>query len=120
MRKYTEDHEWIRLEGDIATIGITDHAVGLLGDIVYVELPAVGAALSKGDVAATVESVKAASEVYCPLNGEVVEANDAIVAEPIKVNEDPQNSGWFYKLRLSSPAEVDTLLDEATYRKLVG
>ncbi len=120
MRKYTEEHEWIDLEGNIATIGITDHAVGLLGDIVFVDLPAVGDALAKGDVAATVESVKAASEVYCPFDGEVVEVNNAIVTEPIKINEDPQNGGWFYKLRLSNPANVDALLDESTYRKLVG
>ncbi|MEW6436379.1 MAG: glycine cleavage system protein GcvH [Pseudomonadota bacterium] len=120
MRKYTEDHEWIRLDGDIATIGITDHAVEQLGDIVFVELPAVGAALVKGQVAATLESVKAASDVYAPLNGEVVEVNEAIVAEPIKINQDPQSGGWFYKLRLSNPADVDALMDESAYRNLIG
>lgn len=120
MRKYTEGHEWIGREGDIATIGITDHAVEQLGDIVFVDLPAVGAVFAKGDVAATVESVKAASEVYCPLDGEVVEVNEAIVTDPIKINEDPQDSGWLYKLRLSKPTDVDALLDEAAYRDLVG
>lgn len=120
MLKYTEEHEWLKLEGDIATVGITAHATEQLGDIVFVQLPEVGATLAKGDDAAVVESVKAASDVFAPLAGEVVELNQAIVEDPAIVNADPQGAGWFFKLRLEDPKAMDGLLDEAAYKKLTG
>lgn len=119
MLKYTEEHEWLKLEGDIATVGITGHATALLGDIVFVELPEVGATLAKGDGAAVVESVKAASDVYAPLAGKVVEVNQAIVKDPAVVNADPQGAGWFFKLRLDDIKAMDGLMDEAAYKKLI-
>src|SRR5512134_3425782 len=118
LLKYTQEHEWLKLEGDIATVGITEHAATLLGDVVFVQLPEVGATLAKGDSAAVVESVKAASEVYAPIAGEVVEVNQAIVDDPAVVNADPQGAGWFFKLRLADPKAMDGLLDEAAYNKL--
>jgi glycine cleavage system H protein len=118
--RYTEDHEWIALDGDTATIGITNHAQEQLGDIVFVELPEVGATLSKGDEAGVVESVKAASEVYAPVSGEVVEVNAALGDEPATVNSDPTGAGWFFKLKLSDRSEFDGLMDEAAYRAHVG
>lgn len=120
MRKYTKDHEWVDIAGDIATVGITDHAVEQLGDLVFVDLPEIGAELGTGDAAAVVESVKAASDVYCPLAGEVLEVNEAIRDDPAAVNADPQGSAWFFRLRITSPDEIDALLDEAAYRALVG
>ena len=120
MLKYTEEHEWLKLDGDIATVGITAHATEQLGDIVFVQLPEVGATLAKGDDAAVVESVKAASDVFAPLAGEVVELNQAIVEDPAIVNADPQGAGWFFKLRLEDPKAMDGLLDEAAYKKLTG
>ena len=119
MLKYTQEHEWLKLEGDIATVGITEHAATLLGDVVFVQLPEVGATLAKGDSAAVVESVKAASEVYAPIAGEVVEVNQAIVDDPAVVNADPQGAGWFFKLRLADTKAMDGLLDEAAYNKLI-
>ena len=119
MLNYTEEHEWLKLEGDIATVGITEHATALLGDIVFVQLPDVGAKLAKGDDAAVVESVKAASEVFAPVAGEVVEVNQTIVEDPAVVNADPQGAGWFFKLRLKDIKEMDGLMDEATYKKLI-
>ncbi|MBB3391920.1 glycine cleavage system H protein [Rhizobium sp. BK275] len=120
MLKFTQEHEWLKLEGDVATVGITTYAVEQLGDLVFVELPEVGATFSKNDDAATVESVKAASEVYCPLDGEIVEVNPAIVADPSLVNSDPQGAGWFFKLKLKSLSDVDGLLDEAAYKELTA
>lgn len=120
MLKFTEDHEWLRVEGDIATVGITQHAVEQLGDLVFVELPKVGAALGKGGSAATVESVKAASDVYCPLDGEIVAVNEAIAADPSLVNADPQGEGWFFRLKLSDPKAAASLLDKDAYDRLVG
>jgi len=120
LLKYTEDNEWIRLDGDIATIGITQHATELLGDIVFVQLPDIGAKLAKGDGAAVVESVKAASDVFAPLAGEVVEVNQAIVEDPAIVNADPQGAGWFFKLRLEDPKAMDGLMGEAAYKNLTG
>jgi len=120
MLKFTQEHEWLKLEGDVATVGITTYAVEQLGDLVFVELPEVGATFSKNDDAATVESVKAASEVYCPLDGEIVEVNPAIVADPSLVNSDPQGSGWFFKLKLKTLSDVDALLDEAAYKELTA
>ncbi|MDG3575641.1 glycine cleavage system protein GcvH [Rhizobium sp. YJ-22] len=120
MLKFTVEHEWLQLEGDVATVGITRHAAEQLGDLVFVELPDVGATFSKGDDAATVESVKAASEVYCPLDGEIVEVNPAITADPSLVNSDPQGAGWFFKLKLANRADADTLLDEAAYLEQIA
>jgi glycine cleavage system H protein len=113
--RYTDQHEWVRLEGDSATIGITRFAAEQLGDVVYVELPAKGKTVAAGAEAAVVESVKAASEVYAPLGGEVTAANDALADAPSKVNEDPEGEGWFFKLKLSDPAAFATLMDAAAY-----
>ena len=118
---YTEEHEWISVDGDpaagaVATVGITDFAQGQLGDIVFVETPDAGRQVSKGGEAAVVESVKAASDVYAPVSGEVVEANSALEADPSLVNNDPQGEGWFFKLSLSDPSELDGLMDEAAYK----
>ena len=119
-RYFTEDHEWIEVDGDSATVGITDYAQGQLGDIVFAEVPAVGAVLKKGGDAAVVESVKAASDVYAPVSGTVVEGNDALGDDPALVNSDPEGDGWFFKLTLSDPAELDGLMDEATYKAFVA
>ena len=120
MLKFTEEHEWLKLEGDVATVGITEYAASQLGDLVFVELPETGATFSKGDNAATVESVKAASDVYCPLDGEIVEFNQAIVDDPSLVNSDPQGAAWFFKLKLKNPSDADALLDESAYKDLIG
>lgn len=114
--RFTQDHEWVRLDGDIATVGITDHAQEQLGDIVYVELPEIGKQLAKGDEAAVVESVKAASEVYAPLSGEVSEVNGALEGAPQTVNEAAMSDGWFVKIKVSDTAEFDGLMDEAAYK----
>ncbi|MCX7663499.1 MAG: glycine cleavage system protein GcvH [Tepidimonas fonticaldi] len=116
--KYTPDHEWFRVDGDIATVGITHHAQDALGDVVFVELPEVGKTLAQKDVAGVVESVKAAADVYMPVSGEVVEVNEALRADPSLANSDPLGAGWFFKVRLSAPAEVDALLDETAYGQL--
>jgi glycine cleavage system H protein len=120
MLKFTTDHEWLRVEGDIATVGITDYAQGQLGDLVFVELPESGRALEKGAAAAVVESVKAASDVYSPLSGEITQVNESIVQEPQLVNSDPMGKGWFFKMRVADPSELEGLMDEAAYRQLVG
>jgi len=117
--RFTTEHEWIRLEGDLAVVGITDYAQSQLGDVVYVELPEIGRRVDKGKEAAVVESVKAASEVYAPASGEVAEVNEAIAADPAKVNADPMGEGWFIKLRLADPKELDGLLDEEAYKRFV-
>lgn len=119
MLKYTEDHEWLALDGNIATVGITAHAAELLGDIVFVQLPEIGAKFAKGDPAAVVESVKAASDIFAPVAGEVVEINSTIADDPAAVNADPQGKAWFFKLKLDDPKAVDGLMDEAAYQKLV-
>ena len=116
MRYFTKDHEWIEVAGSAATVGITDYAQGQLGDIVFVELPAAGTALSKGGDAAVVESVKAASDVYAPVSGTVSEPNAALEAEPALVNTAPETEGWFFKLALHDPAELDGLMDENAYK----
>jgi glycine cleavage system H protein len=118
--KYTSEHEWVQIDGDEAVVGITDYAQTQLGDVVYVELPERGRKVEKGKEAGTVESVKAASEVYAPLSGEVIDVNAALSDEPANVNTDPMGTGWFFKLKLSNPAELDGLLDEAAYEKLVA
>ena len=120
MLKYTEEHEWLKLDGKIATVSITPHATDLIGDIAFVPLTAIGSKFAKGDGAAVVESVKAASDVFAPLAGEVVELNQAIVEDPALVNADPQGAGWFFKLRLEDPKAMDGLMDEADYKKLTG
>ena len=114
--RYTKEHEWVRVEGDTATVGITDFAQAQLGDVVFVEVPDAGRAVSRGGEAAVVESVKAASDVYSPVSGEIVEGNQALVDEPALVNSDPEGEGWFFKVRLSDPSEADALMDADQYR----
>ena len=113
---YTKEHEWIRVEGDVATVGITDFAQGQLGDVVFVEIPEAGRRVEKGGEAAVVESVKAASDVYAPVSGEVVEGNNALVEDPSLVNSDPEGEGWFFRLRLSDASELDGLMDAEAYK----
>jgi len=120
MLKFTKDHEWLRIEGEIATIGITSYAQEQLGDLVFVELPQTGRKLEKGTAAAVVESVKAASDVYSPINGEVSEVNDNIVQEPALVNSDPMGKGWLFKLKIADLAQIDELMDEADYNALIA
>lgn len=118
--KYTKDHEWVSLEGDVATFGITDHAQEQLGELVFVELPAVGVEVTKGGEAAVVESVKAASDVYAPVSGEVVAVNDQLDGEPTKVNTEPEGSGWLVKIKISDPSELDSMMDADAYSKLIS
>ena len=117
--RFTEDHEYITVDGDIGTVGITNYAQEQLGDVVYVELPAVGATLGKGDEAAVVESVKAAGEILAPVSGEVIEVNSELEDTPGKVNEDSRGAGWLLKIKLSDSAELETLMDEAAYDALI-
>jgi len=117
--RYSKDHEYIRIEGDVGTVGISDYAQSQLGDVVFVELPSIGKALSKGGEAAVVESVKAASEVYAPVSGEVVEVNAELEGAPGTVNEDPAGKGWFLKIRIKDAAELDGLMNEAEYQNYV-
>lgn len=119
-RYFTEDHEWIEIDGDVGTVGITDYAQGQLGDIVFVEVPDEGKELTKGDEAAVVESVKAASDVYTPVSGTVIEGNARLADESALVNEDPEGDGWFFKLTLSDTGELDGLMDEAAYWAFVA
>ncbi|WP_430446196.1 glycine cleavage system protein GcvH [Sphingorhabdus contaminans] len=118
-RYYTEDHEWIDVDGDSATVGITDYAQSQLGDIVFAEVPAPGTVLKKGGDAAVVESVKAASDVYAPVSGTVTEGNDALEGDPALVNSDPEGDGWFFKLTLSDTGELDSLMDADAYKAFV-
>ena len=120
MLKYTKDHEWLRLDGEVATVGITPYAQEKLGDVVFVELPKVGAKVGKGAVGATVESVKAASEVYAPMSGEVVAVNQRLADEPGLVNAEPTGDGWMFKIKVASPDEVASLLDENAYQDLIA
>lgn len=117
---FTKDHEWISVDGSTATVGITDYAQAQLGDVVFAEAPPVGTQVEKGKEAAVVESVKAASDVYAPVSGEVVEANAALEAEPALVNTSPEADGWFFRLTLSAPSELDGLMDEAAYKDFVA
>ncbi|MBI3512516.1 MAG: glycine cleavage system protein GcvH [Proteobacteria bacterium] len=117
--KFSKEHEWVRVEGDVATVGITDYAQGQLGDVVYVELPALGRQVEQDKEAAVVESVKAASEVYAPISGEVVAVNDKLADAPATVNEAPTGDGWFFKLKIKNPKELDGLMDEAAYKTYV-
>ncbi|MES0809608.1 glycine cleavage system protein GcvH [Roseibium sp. SCPC15] len=116
---YSKDHEWIAVEGDVATVGITNYAQEQLGDVVYVDLPDAGAEFAQGDEAAVVESVKAASEIYAPIDGEVVEANEVLADEPGKVNEDPEGAAWFIKMKVANAEQLSELLDEAAYKAYV-
>ena len=113
--KYTEDHEWLKIEGGIATVGITVHAQDALGDVVFVDLPAVGAVLAQKATAGVVESVKAAADVYMPVSGEVIEVNAALRDDPSLANSDPLGAGWFFKIKLSDPSQLDALMDETSY-----
>ena len=118
--KYAKTHEWVRLTGDVVTVGITDHAQHELTDVVFVELPEVGRRIKAGDACAVVESVKTASDIYSPVSGEVIEANSSVVADPALVNSEPYTGGWFYKLKLSDPAELNALLGPEQYAAQVG
>ena len=118
--KYTESHEWIRVDGDTGTVGITDHAQNELTDIVYVDPPQVGASVTAGQAAAVVESVKAASDIYSPVDGEVLEVNESLSAEPALVNTSPYEDGWLYKIRLSNPSQLDALKSPDDYRAQIG
>lgn len=113
---FTSDHEWLRIEGDVATIGVTDYAQSQLGDVVFVELPKVGRTLAKAEAAAVVESVKAASDVYAPISGEVIATNDALTADPAMVNSDADAKAWFFKVKIADMGELDGLMDEAAYK----
>ena len=118
--KFSKDHEWVTVEGNVATIGITEHAQSQLGDVVFVELPKLGRKVAANESVAVVESVKAASEVYVPVSGEVVAVNDELSGDPALVNRAAENDGWFMKVKLSSPSELDGLMDKATYDKFVA
>ena len=118
--RYTRDHEYVRLDGDVATVGITDYAQGQLGDVVFVDLPAIGKQVTKGDEAAVVESVKAASEVYAPVAGEIVAVNEALTETPATVNEDATGKGWFVKIRVADKGELADLMDQAAYDSYVA
>jgi len=113
---FTTDHEWLRIEGDVATIGVTDFAQSQLGDVVFVELPKVGRSFKKAEAAAVVESVKAASDVYSPISGSVIEGNQAIADDPSLVNNDPEGAGWFFKIEVKDSSELDGMMDEGAYR----
>ena len=119
IERFSKDHEWVRVEGDIATVGITDHAQGQLGDVVFVEVPEVGRKAAAGDAVAVVESVKAASDVFAPVSGEVVEANADLAVNFALVNEDAEGKAWFFKIKLSNPGELDKLMDRAAYEAFV-
>jgi len=118
--RYTKDHEWIRLDGDVATVGITEHAQNALGDIVYVELPEIGRQVDQGGEAAVVESVKAASDVYAPVSGQVVAVNEALDGSPATINEDAEGKGWFFRLKPSSPAQIDALMTAEQYKEYLA
>lgn len=117
---FTEDHEWISLENGVATVGITNHAQEQLGDLVFVELPEVGSNVSKGDAAAVVESVKAASDVYSPVDGKILEVNEALTSDPAMVNQKAEKEGWLWKMELSDESQLNGLMDEAAYKAMIG
>ncbi|MBB52944.1 MAG: glycine cleavage system protein H [Magnetovibrio sp.] len=118
--KYSEDHEWISVDGDIGKVGITNHAQFLLGDIVFIELPEVGRTIEAGGEAGVIESVKAASDLFSPVTGKIVEINEALDSEPSLANSDPSGNGWFFKIKLSDTDELDSLMDEASYKELIA
>ena len=115
--KYSKEHEWIKLDGDTAVIGITQHATEMLGDIVFVELPEIGSSVAKDGNAGVVESTKAASDIYTPVSGEIIENNQAIVDDPAKINNDPENEAWFFKLKITNKSEMDSLMNKEEYEK---
>ena len=115
--KFSKEHEWIKLDGDVATIGITQHATEMLGDIVFVELPELGSSVAKDGNAGVVESTKAASDIYTPVSGEIIENNQSIVDDPAKINADPENEAWFFKLKISNKSEMDSLMNKEEYEK---
>ena len=119
-RKYTQEHEWVLIEGDTGTIGVTDYAAGEMGDVVFVELPEPGSEFSQGDTVGTIESVKAVADLYLPLSGEILEINDTVVDSPELLNSSPLDDGWLMKVRISDPAELDQLMDAAAYSELTG
>ena len=119
-RKYTQEHEWVQIEGDLGTVGVTDFAANELGEVVFVELPETGSEFSQGDTVGTNESVKAVADLFLPVSGEIVEINDAVVDGPELVNKDPLDDGWLFRVRLSDPSELDQLLDAAAYNALTG
>ena len=119
-KKFSKKHEWVSLEGDIATVGITKHATEMLGDIVFVEVPSKGKKVEQNSQAAVVESTKAASDVFSPVSGEVLEANESIVNDPSSVNADPENNGWFFKIKIANKSELDSLMTKADYDKFVA
>lgn len=118
--KYTEEHEWLLVEGDLVVVGITAHAAEQLGDVVFVELPEPGTEVTKDEEVVVIESVKAASDILAPLDGEIVEVNEAIVADPGKVNEDPEGDAWFFKMKVEDMGALDDLMDEAAYKDFIG
>ncbi len=118
--KYTDDHEWTKIDGDVATIGITDYAQGELGDVVFVELPEVGTTITKGDTFGTIEAVKAVADLFAPLSGEVIEVNEKLGGEPETVNKDPYGEGWMIKIKLSNPEEVNDLMDAEAYKAKIS
>ncbi len=118
--KYTEEHEWLSVEGDVVTVGITAHAAEQLGDIVFVELPEVGTEVTQDDEVVVIESVKAASEILAPLDGEIVEVNEVLADDPGKVNEDPEGAAWFFRVRLADASQLDDYMDEAAYKDFIG
>ena len=120
MLRFTEEHEWLRQDGDEVVVGITEYAAEQLGDLVFVELPEEGRTVAKGDEVVTIESVKAASDITAPLDGQIIEVNTAIVANPALVNEDPLEDGWFFKMTLADPSELDGLMDEEAYRAYIA
>lgn len=119
-RKYTQEHEWVQVEGDLGIVGVTDHAASELGDIVYVDLPDVGAEFSAGDSVGSIESVKAVADLYLPVSGEIVEINEALDGDPAQVNSSPMDDGWLFKVKLADSNELDSLLDAAGYEELLG
>jgi len=119
-KKFSKKHEWVSLEGDIATVGITKHATEMLGDIVFVEVPSKGKKVEQNSQAAVVESTKAASDVFSPVSGEVLEANESIVNDPSSVNADPENNGWFFKIKIANKSELESLMNKADYDKFVA
>lgn len=118
--KYTIEHEWLNIDGDIATVGITSHACEQLGEIVFVELPEIGRHVKKDEEIVVIESIKAASDILAPLDGEIIEVNDSLVDDPSAVHVDPMNSGWFFKIKLNNPAEAESFMDEAAYKAMIG
>ncbi len=119
-RKYTQEHEWVQVEGELGIVGVTDFAAGELGDVVFVELPEVGSEFSQGDTVGTIESVKAVADLYLPVSGEIVEINEDVVASPELLNKEPLDDGWLFKVRMAEPAELDQLLDAKAYNALIG